>query len=170
TRRVWVSRMADNTQHAIFGKRTGSPGLLPFCCKPFMRPMVLNVGGIDQGNQHIDIKQKSAHGSSSRSWFTNSDVTRRAPLRTLRSGTPLRVLTLDSVGASARLAKQEIISPIDFFSRAANSLAALNTSSSIRRVVRIISSIIKHQTSDVNFGNSGNSGNGVRLDCREPLF
>src|SRR5437016_13737292 len=102
--------MADNTQHAIFGKRTGSPGLLPFCCKPFMRPMVLNLGGIDQGNQHIDIKQKSAHGSSSRSWFTNSDVTRRAPFRTLRSGTPLRVLTLDSVGASARLAKQEITS------------------------------------------------------------
>jgi hypothetical protein len=103
-----------------------------------MGSVVLNVRGIDQCNQNIDIKQEPGHGSSSRSWRTNSEVTRGVPLRTLRSGTPFRVLSLDSAGESACLANEEITSPTVFFSIVAISLAALNTSSSITRVVRMI--------------------------------
>jgi hypothetical protein len=55
--------------------------LVASCRKPFGGPVVLNVSGIEQGNQNIDIKQEPGHGSSSRSWRTNSEVTRGAPLR-----------------------------------------------------------------------------------------
>src|SRR5215469_392409 len=98
---------------------------------------MLNVRWVDKRNQNIDIEQEPGHGNCSRSWCTNSEVTRGAPLRTLSSGTPFRVLVLDSPGESACLANEEITSPNVFFSIAAISLAALNTSSSITRVVRI---------------------------------
>src|SRR5215469_9932641 len=116
---------------------------------------------IDQSNQNIDIEQEPGHRSSSRSWWTNSEVTRCAPLRTLRSGTPFRVLILDSPGESACLARDEITSPTVFFSTAAISLAALNTSSSITRVVRMNrhlnlsahhASDVIHHTSDAHLG------------------
>src|SRR5215472_7451142 len=99
---------------------------------------------IDQSNQNIDIEQEPGHRSSSRSWWTNSEVTRAAPLRTLRSGTPFRVLILDSPGESACRAREEITSPTVFFLIAAISLAALNTSSSITRVVRMVVTPICH--------------------------
>jgi hypothetical protein len=69
----------------------------------------------------------------------------------LSSGTPFRVFRLDAVGLRARLASEEITSPTDLRSLAAISLAALKTSSSITRVVRIgvllgiVSSNIIHQ-------------------------
>ena len=52
-----MSAVVGNTEHADFSQRTGSPGLLPFCRQPNLRPIVLNVSAIDQGNQDIDIKE-----------------------------------------------------------------------------------------------------------------
>src|SRR5579872_713520 len=140
--------MAHYAQHAVFGKRTSRPSFLTFRLKPLVRPVMLNVSRVDQSDQYVDIQKKPAQGNSSRSRWTNSEVTRSAPLRIGRSGTPLRVLEIDSPGDSARLAKDEITSPIDLFSIAAISLAALKISSSMTRVVRIASPIIKHHTSD----------------------
>src|SRR5947207_13653149 len=111
-------------------------------------PIVLNVSWIDQRNQNIDIQQKSGHGSSSWSWCTNSEVTRGAPLRTLRSGTPFRVLTLDSAGDSARLAKEEITSPTDFFSLPASLLPHLNRSSSFKSLFPMFPSFIHPPTTE----------------------
>src|SRR6516225_694410 len=145
--------MTDNTQHTVFRERTTGPSLLALRSKPCVRPVVLHMGRIDQGYQNIDIKEEAGHGSFSRSCWTNSEVTRGAPFRTVRSGTPFRVLTLDSSGDSARLAKEEITSPTDFFSIAAISLAALNTSSSITRVVRMLDTPACHQASYIRCRN-----------------
>ena len=54
-----------------------------------------------------------------------------------RGGSPFRVFRLDAVELRARLAGEEITSPTDLRSLAAISLAALKTSSSMMRVVRI---------------------------------
>jgi hypothetical protein len=136
--------MADDTQNSVLRQRAGRPRCVSFRAKPVMRTVVLQVSGINQSNQDIHIQKKPAHGSSSRSRCTNSEVTRGAPLRVLRSGTPFLVFALVSEGESARLASEEITSPTDFFSISASSLAALSTSSSIASVVLITSNII-HQ-------------------------
>jgi hypothetical protein len=67
TGRIRVSGMADDSQYSVFGQRAGGPGMLSFGSKPLVCPVVLNVRGIDQGNQYIDIQQKSCQGNSSRS-------------------------------------------------------------------------------------------------------
>lgn len=145
--RIWISRMADNTQNAIFRQRAGRPRLVPSRRKPGVCTVVLHVSRIDQSDQNVHVQQKTDHGSSSRNRCTNSDVTRCAPGRTLSNGTPFRVFDFVSAGDSARLANEEITSPTDFFSIADNSFAALSTSSSITSVVRICS-LITHHTSD----------------------
>ena len=144
---VRISRMTDNTKNAIFSQRTSCPGAVARSGEPQMRAVVQQVTGIDQGNQNVYVEEELGQDNSSRSCCTKSDVTRGAPLRTLRRGTPFRVLALVSSGASARLAKEEITSPTDFLSTAAISLAALRTSSSITSVVRI-TCVITHHTSD----------------------
>ncbi len=142
--------MTDDTHNSIFRQGARRPRSVPFRGKPVMRPVVLHVSGVNQSNQNVHIQQKPDHGSSSRSRCTNSEVTRGAPFRIFRSGTPFRFLRALSEGERARLASEEITSPTDFFSFRAISLAALSTSSSIARVVRIRhhASYIKHHASD----------------------
>jgi hypothetical protein len=135
--RIRISRMADDAQNSVFCQRTRGPSLMSFRRKPGVRAVVQNVGRIDQGDQDVHVQKAPRHRSSSRSRCTSSEVTRGAPLRTLRSGTPFRVLALVSAGERARLANEEITSPTDICSTAAISLAALRTSSSIASVVRI---------------------------------
>ncbi len=147
TRGRWVSRMAEDTQNSVFCQGAGCPCPAPLCGKPVMCAVVLHMGGIDQSNQDVDVQKKLAHGSSSRNLCTNSELTRGAPLRSFKSGTPFRVLRAPSEGESARLASEEMTSPTDFFSCRAISLAALSTSSSIQRVVRI-----RHQASYTRCG------------------
>jgi hypothetical protein len=59
--------MTNNPQYAVFRKWTGGPGLLAGGSKPGVGSVVLNVRGIDQRNENVNIKQKPSHGSSSRS-------------------------------------------------------------------------------------------------------
>jgi hypothetical protein len=63
---------------------------------------------------------------------------------------PFLVLRWDTAGVNARLASEEMTSPTDLRSVEAISLAALKTSSSITRVVRIGKppATSKHHTSD----------------------
>ena len=148
---VGISGMPDNAQYSIFCQRAGRPRLMPFCRKPDVRAIMKHMSGIDQGDQYVHIEKKPRHGNSSRSCCTSSEVTRVAPFRSLRRGTPFRLLALLSGGDRARRAKEEITSPIDLFSYVAISFAALSTSSSITSVVRIgicgHASNINHQSS-----------------------
>jgi len=150
---IGISRMPDNTQDSVFRQRAGCPRLMPLCREPGVRAIVQHMSGVDQSDQDVHVEKKPRHGSSSRSCCTSSEVTRVAPLCSLRRGTPFRLLALLSAGESARRARVEITSPTDLFSNAAISLAALRTSSSITSVVRIgichHASNIIHRTSNV---------------------
>jgi len=139
--------MADDAQYSVLRQRTGGPRLVSLRREPRVCSFMLHVSGIDQSNQDVYVQKESRHRSSSRSRRTNSEVTRGAPLRSFRSGTPFRVLRVLSEGERARLASEEITSPTDFFSSRAISFAALSTSSSITSVVRI-KALITHHTSD----------------------
>jgi hypothetical protein len=105
----------------------------------FVRVIVTHMGRIDQCNQHICIQQKRRHTPSSRSWFTNSDVTGVASGRHGSSGMPLRmsVALADGERCSACRASVEIAAPTLMRCRAAIPLAATSTSSSIASVVRL---------------------------------
>ena len=148
SRRMGIARVPHNAQHTAFRQRTRGPAPSTGGVIPCMRAVMLNVRGIDQGYQHIDIEQVTAQGSSSASSFTISDVTRWLSGRTLRSGIPFRVLPLGVAGRSALRASDEMTSPRLFRSVVASSLAAARTSSSMASVVRIanlLTSNILHQ-------------------------
>jgi hypothetical protein len=122
-----------------------------------MCSVMLDVGWINQGNEDIDVEKKPAHGNSSRSCCTNSEVIRGVSSLVGKRGTPLRVFRPEFAGRNALRASKEITSPTLFLCVAANSLAAASTSSSIARVVRISkppASRINHHTS-IDFRMSG---------------
>ena len=69
-----------------------------------------SMGWVNQGEQHIDIEEKS-HGSSSRSALTISSATMTPCLRTGKSGTPFR--SAGATGGRNELrASSETILPI----------------------------------------------------------
>ena len=82
--------MADNPQEAVLGNWAGREVALANSGQPRVRVIMLHVRGVDQCNQDVDVKQKSRHVCSSRSWLTNSRVTGALPFRAGKRGTPLR--------------------------------------------------------------------------------
>jgi hypothetical protein len=76
-----------------------------------MGRIMLNLGRIEQRNQHIHVEQESRQGNSSRSWFTNSGVTAAEPGLTHSSGTPLRKSRRDFAGCKACRVSAEAASP-----------------------------------------------------------
>src|SRR5580704_1852922 len=111
SRGVRVASMSDNTNDSILCQRASSPGPFALRREPVVSIVMLHVGGVDEGDQYIDVEQKPGHGSSSWSWRTNSDVTRGAPGRTASSGMPLRVRRAGEAGRKAVRASDEITSP-----------------------------------------------------------
>ncbi len=57
---------------------------------------MLDMGGIEQRDQYIDVEQKR-HGNSSFSWATSSGVTGVASDRNGSNGTPLRIAGVTAV-------------------------------------------------------------------------
>ena len=66
-RRVRVSGITYDAQETILCERAGCPGLLAARCEPFVCAVMLNVRGIDERDQNIDVEEKPRHGNSSRS-------------------------------------------------------------------------------------------------------
>ena len=56
TGRIGITGMAHDAEDAIFGQRTGGPGLLPLSGEPVVRPVVLDVGRVNEGDQDIDVE------------------------------------------------------------------------------------------------------------------
>jgi anti-sigma B factor antagonist len=147
-RGIRIAGVPDDSQDTVFRERAGSPGFPPRDRKPLVGPVVLNMSWVDQRDEDIDIEQEPFQRSSSRNWRTSSDVTLLVPGRTGKRGTPFRVWRRDSSGFNPSLAREEITSPTVLSCAAAISFAALSTSSSMERVVRIttpLASNIIHQ-------------------------
>ena len=136
-RGVRIAGVRYDSQDTVFRERAGSPGFPPRDRKPLVGPVVLNMSRVDQRDEDIDIDQEPFQRSSSRNWCTSSDVTLLVPGRTGKRGTPFRVWRRDSSGFNPSLAREEITSPTVLSCAAAISFAALSTSSSMERVVRI---------------------------------
>ena len=54
--RVGVARVADNAQDTVFGQRASGPGTPTGCGKPIVRAIMLHMGGVDEGDEDIDVK------------------------------------------------------------------------------------------------------------------
>ena len=70
-----VIGMTQNANQAVFGEGAGCPSVRLIVLEPSMRPLVMDMISIKQGNEQIDIKQ-GAHQmpSSSIKWRTCSGV------------------------------------------------------------------------------------------------
>ena len=66
TRAVGVAGMPQDAQNTVLGERTRCPARRRVLSKPVMGRVVMHVLRIQQGNQHVQIRQ-SYHGNSSRS-------------------------------------------------------------------------------------------------------
>src|SRR5262249_13622620 len=124
--------------------------------KPIVGDLVVNVIGIEQRQQQIDVKQRdddeprsAQRHASSRNSLTSFIVGRGAPGgRRGSSGTPF-LNRIVFGGARALRASSEITFPAVVFRAAASSFAACRMSASRSSVV-LTHRIITHQTSDVN--------------------
>jgi hypothetical protein len=72
---------------------------------------MLNMRGVNQGDEQVCIQQERHQGNSSRSRLTSSGVTGDASGPVGSSGTPLRVAPQEDEGRNACLASAEITSP-----------------------------------------------------------
>ena len=143
-----VVGIGQNPNEAVLRDRTRRPAASAVVGEPIVCELVMDVVGIEQCDEQVDVEQGSTHASSRRS-LTSCIVGRRpAPGRRGSRGTPF--LTRDvRAGVSARRARSESAFPAVIPRAAAISLAAWRTSSSRSSVVRT-GVIIRHHASDVN--------------------
>lgn len=143
-----VGRTRDYSNESIFRDRTRRPAIGAVIGKPVVGELVMNVIGIEERDEQIDVEQRDAAHVSSRSSLTNRIVGRGAPadLRE-RSGTPLRTRVVFD-GVRAFRASSDRTFPAVVPRADAISLAACRMSSSRSSVVRTeTSSRITHQMS-----------------------
>jgi hypothetical protein len=86
-----VDRMREHAKQPVLGKRTCRPTCGTMIREPAMRGFVVNVIGVEQGDEDVDVEERhTAHGSSLR-LLTRAMVGFGLPAgRRGRSGTPLR--------------------------------------------------------------------------------
>ena len=145
-----VCGIPEYANEPVLGRRARRPSEGTLLRKPAMSGFVMNVIGVEERDEDVDVKERpSAHGSS-RSLLTKAIVGFGLPGgRRRRRGTPLR-MTGGSVGSNAWRASSESTLPAVAPRFEANSLTAWRMSSSMSKVVRIaISSRIMHQMSTI---------------------
>ena len=86
--RVRAFRMADDPHDPILRRRTRHPPLLPPSTEPIVSTIVVGVGGVEQGDERLDVEQERAHSRPSRRAFTSSIVDPAASGAVGRSLTP----------------------------------------------------------------------------------
>lgn len=147
---LWVRRLRHDAQAAVLREWARDPSVVNFLFKPLLRTLVVNVPGVEQGNQHIHI-QKGTHQIPSAS--------RRRLIRSLVTITPLEgkgsnpvvegfgwaFAAMPVLPVSACLNNSETTLPTPTCFCRAISLAALRTSISISSVVRMLCSMMHHQ-------------------------
>src|SRR6187455_2645632 len=105
--------------------------------EPVVRKLVVDVVGVEQSDEYVDVEQGPPVHTSSLRLFTRCMVGRGAdPGRRGRSGTPLRTRA-DGPACSALRTSSEMTRPAVVPRALASSFAALRMSSSRSRVVRI---------------------------------
>src|SRR5712691_876082 len=135
---VAARRMTEYSNEPVFRQRTRRPPRLAMILEPIVSDLVVDVIGVEQRDEHVDVEQGlPAHASSSSSSATRFIVRIRDPGRRGRTGTPLRTFPA-CFGSSALRASSDSTCPAVFPRIAPISLAACNTSSSRSSVVRIV--------------------------------
>src|SRR5687767_15649911 len=86
-----ITRVSEYANEPVFRNRTGGPSVGPVIGKPVVDEFVMDVIGIEEGHQKVDVEERRPTHTSSLRSLTSFIVGRRAPLG-LRgsSGTPLR--------------------------------------------------------------------------------
>jgi len=64
---IGIALVAQNAHHGILGERASGPQFAALGGEPTVGSQMMNMGGIDKGNQNVNVKQEGGHGKSSRS-------------------------------------------------------------------------------------------------------
>src|SRR6187431_2922158 len=141
--RAAVAGVREHSHEPILGDWARCPPIAAVIGEPVVSKLVVDVVGVEQRDEDVDIEQGPAVHTSSLRLFTRCMVGRGAdPGRRGRSGTPLRTRA-DGPPCSALRTSSEMTRPAVVPRALASSFAAFMTSSSRSRVVRMrLSSVI----------------------------
>ena len=81
----WIAGLAEKAQAPVFGDGAGGPAVVAIMLEPEMRVRVKLVGGIDQGDQDVDVQQGRLAESAARSPLAAGSS--RGPRRRIAGGT-----------------------------------------------------------------------------------
>src|ERR1700674_563942 len=128
-----IGGMQEDAQQSVFGQRASCPAQGAMVREPAMSGLVVNVIGVEERDENIDVKQRCATHESSRRRLTRAMVGLGLPAgRRGRSGTPLRI-DGGSAGSMAFRANSESTLPAVVPRLDAMSLIASRMSSSMSR-------------------------------------